>query len=1053
MATERRDASDLFIVDNSDSDWKVMSYLADWCEFSSAMDIATGYFEIGALLGLEEKWQEVDKIRILFGDEVTKRTKRIITQGIVRLSQMLDDSIEAEKDKNDFLIGVPAIVDAIRSNKIVFRVYAKDKFHAKAYITHGRKAVIGSFALVGSSNFTHPGLTDNVELNVKISGAEVRLLQEWYERHWDLAEEVTPEILRTFERHTEPRKPFTIWLKALDEYFRGKELDPDAWDEEKSLVFKVLDKYQQDAYRNLLKIADQNGCAFLCDGVGLGKTYVGLMLIERLVFKDAKQVVLFAPKAAREDVWEPVLKKYLSEVFSSFVNLVVYNHTDLQREGKWPREMRQTIRDADAVIIDEAHNFRNQGLKGEGVKGPSRYRKLQEYLHASERPKQLFFLTATPINNSLHDFRHIVELHTEGVDNYFSSSLGIHNLRAHFIRLEKRILKRLSSTDQLELLTSEQIDEAEEQFHNDRLFNALVVQRSRSYVKESQKLHGGNDALFPERGLPKVAAYNLKATYGNLLEQVRKAFSKKNPLFTLGIYYPLSYWIGDEEDETKKSFEEGRQKQVVTLIRTLFLKRFESSATAFESSCYRLLQKLYAWVKKHAESDHDLRRLAKWDIKHGDLIGVIKDHQVELWPDDSTEDQVEEFLTEDILNAIDKLKPEEFKIDDIIDDTLDDMNQIAEFLQEVAKVTPENDDKLKALKKLLSKNKDIEDQKVIIFTEFSDTARYLERELKGNGIEGVERIDGSSNQKHRSDTIKRFSPYYNETCTADIEKRGKKEIRVLVSTDVLAEGLNLQDATALVNYDLHWNPVRLMQRIGRIDRRFDPEVEKTIIRDHPEQAKFRGKVTYWNFLPPDELDDLLKLYRTVSTKVVVISKTLGIEGQTLLTPEDQYEQIKELNEKYEGQQTETEKLRIEYDTLVKEHPELAESLPKLPLKVFSGKASNHDGAQGVFFCYRIPRPDKNLIEDENGNLRWSDTAGYTVWLLHDLASQRVLTSPGQIAEVIRSYPDTQRKCILDKEELSGIRREMDKLLVKDHLRSLQAPIGVTPVLKCWMELN
>lgn len=130
-------------------------------------------------------------------------------------------------------------------------------------------------------------------------------------------------------------------------------------------------------------IADQYGSAFLCDGVGLGKTYVGLMLIERLVFKEGKQVVLFAPKAAREDVWEPALRRYLERVFSGFVNLVVYNHTDLQRHGKWPREMELTLRDADAVIIDEAHHFRNPGIAGEGVKAPSRYRLLQEYLRSA----------------------------------------------------------------------------------------------------------------------------------------------------------------------------------------------------------------------------------------------------------------------------------------------------------------------------------------------------------------------------------------------------------------------------------------------------------------------------------------------------------------------------------------------------------------------------------------------------------------------------------------------------------------------------------------------
>ena len=216
-----RTGSELFIVDNSDSDWKVRDYLIEWSDLAKAMDIATGYFEIGALLALQEKWQAVERIRILMGDEVSLRTKRAFTAGLNKISQRLEASLEAEKVQNDFLHGVPAIVEAIRAGKIQCRVYRKDKFHAKAYLTHARAAVVGSFGLVGSSNFTQPGLSENVELNVQVRGPEVGLLQEWYERHWQAAEDITPDILRTLERHTEPRPPFVIWFKALDEFFRG----------------------------------------------------------------------------------------------------------------------------------------------------------------------------------------------------------------------------------------------------------------------------------------------------------------------------------------------------------------------------------------------------------------------------------------------------------------------------------------------------------------------------------------------------------------------------------------------------------------------------------------------------------------------------------------------------------------------------------------------------------------------------------------------------------------------------------------------------------------
>ncbi|MGH7176715.1 MAG: phospholipase D-like domain-containing protein, partial [Tepidisphaeraceae bacterium] len=222
--------SELFIVDNSDEDWKVLRYLHDWCQLAKGIDIATGYFEIGSLLALKDEWQKVDQIRILMGDECSLRTKAAFEAGLKKITDALDESIEDAKEKNDFLIGVPAVVDGIRSGKIQCRVYRKAKFHAKAYITHARLDVVGSAALVGSSNFTLPGITENIELNVQITGAPVTVLQEWYEEHWKDAEDVTPEILRVIERHVREYTPFEVYAKSLQEFFRGHEMTETEWE-------------------------------------------------------------------------------------------------------------------------------------------------------------------------------------------------------------------------------------------------------------------------------------------------------------------------------------------------------------------------------------------------------------------------------------------------------------------------------------------------------------------------------------------------------------------------------------------------------------------------------------------------------------------------------------------------------------------------------------------------------------------------------------------------------------------------------------------------------
>lgn len=330
-----KSGSDLFIVDNSDSDWKVHRYLKEWCELSKAIDVATGFFEVGGLLTLDGAWQTVPEIRILMGDEVSKRTRKAFADGLTEITLRLDESIEDEKSKDDFIQGVPAIVAALKSGQIKCRVYRKDKFHAKAYITHAQSEVVGSAALVGSSNLTYPGICDNVELNVQITGSQVTALQEWYDRHWKDAEDVTSDILRVMEHHTKERSPFEVWAKALWEYARDRGPSPDEWDKKSSVIFPKLSGYQRDAYKNLVEIAGRYGGGFLCDGVGLGKTYVGLMLIERMISHHGNRVVLFAPKAAKEDVWEPVVDQLLPHLASDFQPLVSYSHTDLQRKGKW----------------------------------------------------------------------------------------------------------------------------------------------------------------------------------------------------------------------------------------------------------------------------------------------------------------------------------------------------------------------------------------------------------------------------------------------------------------------------------------------------------------------------------------------------------------------------------------------------------------------------------------------------------------------------------------------------------------------------------------------
>jgi len=1039
------DEGPLFIVDNAPDGRSGLDYLREWCELATTFDIATGYFDIGALLALDGYWQKLDGIRVLMGDEVSHSTRQALLDAVARqANQHLDASLEEAKRDDPFLEGAEAVVAALASSKIACRVYNRDKFHAKAYITHGKFDVLGSQALVGSSNFTRPGLTQNVELNIKIeSSSEVAQLQRWYEQHWEDAVDITPEILRTVERHTAEHSPFQVYAASLRALVADQEPGDVAWDQQKSKMFPKLDRYQAEAYSGLVQIAAQHGGAFLCDGVGLGKTYVGLMLLERLVLREGKRVVLLAPKAVREAVWEPDLARHLSHIGgfgggSDFSNLTVFNHTDLSRGGDFIERFDRVAKLADAVVIDEAHHFRNRGRKPveDDPATWSRYRRLARLIQQGERDKQVFLLTATPINNSLNDFGHLIQLFTGDDDRHFLHTLGVPSVQARLNEITRLATKAAGApadvADAPELLQMS--------LSEDPLFQGLVIQRSRKYAQDSQRLEKGAATTFPRRDDPVVVGYALQRGHGRLLDLLDESFQKDKPLFSLAIYYPLAFYKGP--DAAIDPIEENRQRQVVGLIRTNFLKRFESSVFAFERSCDRLMRRLLAFLKRNATDGTERRLYERWVLQHADLLDFVAHRQLELLGDEPMEEDEEsdDLVPAELLDAFERLDPDEYDVPAICGECILDLDQIAKLLEASRAFTAADDDKLAQLIEL-ARERTASGRKLLVFTEFADTARYLGHQLALAGIDRMEQIDGSRGID-RADVIRRFAPYYNGTSSKQLDADGHAEIDVLVATDVLAEGLNLQDATCLANYDIHWNPVRLMQRIGRVDRRMSPEVEAAIVADHPALAEDRRRVAVQNFLPPDELDRLLELYKRVSLKTLLISKTLGIERR-FLTPEDDYEALKEFKASYEGTTSPIEALHLEYQQLLSQHPGLDAELASLPSGVFSGKGAS---ARGVFLCFQLP-----ALDSESGVFTLA--AGHARWYVRapDGEISQALT---EIAELARSAIDTPRVVDADKASLLEAKRAVEKHIKNTYLKSLDAPLDAPPPrLVAWMELT
>ncbi|MFA6541352.1 MAG: helicase-related protein [Bacteroidota bacterium] len=1011
------------ILDNR-NDNTVLNALKRLLPESKNFDVATGYFEIGSLLALDSFWNKLEQIRIVMGDEMTKRTKKELVYTVKTLS---DESIEREKEKDDSLTGLSSIRQSLHSGHISTKVYTKAKFHAKAMLMRTKPPHLSNYGIVGSSNFTEPGLCRNIELNL-LSTEQYQLdaLQKWYEECWKEGEEIKDVILNVIEPHLKEYLPFEVYAKALYEFFLGKEMPTTSWEETESKIYPVLDDLNKAGYKQALKIANDWGGALICDGVGFGKTYIGLMLIERFLH-ERKRVVLIVPKSTRESVWEKRLTEYLDykvdEAYGAQIEIL--NHTDLHRE-KLEKRIERIRERADVIIVDEGHHFRSPNAQ--------RSQKLYDLVEWNKHKKPIFFLTATPINNSLYDLLHLIEYFSRGQSDYFQK-LGIPNLRGDFIKKERAVESKMDLTsvdenDEEALFPDFDIQEAEKILREDKIFQALVIQRSRDYARTYFEKSGSGKFYFPTREDPKVAEYTLAKIYGDLFTRVKASFNKENPFLELTLYNTESK---KREEKTIDSKVKNREKQVIMLIRATMLKRMESSYKAFESSCEDLLRSNARFLRHHAPDKWD-----QWKKDNDAFWETIEKHWKERYQDVDNIDEVEE---DDILPPPKvELDPQFFKVEEIVADIQKDLNQLASFLTFIHQNLDETkDDKLRALENLLNEPP-LTSGRVLIFTQYRDTARYLYRELKKRlPNRSIEEIDSTS-KKDREEIIKRFAPYYNCTPEERVEYL-KKPIEILISTDVLSEGLNLQDANLLINYDLHWNPVRLMQRIGRVDRRLDAEIEKVMGRD-------RCIVQFWNFLPPDELDELLKLYQKVSRKVLRISKTLGIEGGKLLRPDEELEPLRVFNAQYDGIRTVEENMHLAFTELIKWHPELAESLPKLPKRLFSGKKSEKEAMRGVFAAYRFPA---RSVTDEQGNTK--TVPGICCWYFHEFGTDSVVEDLGAIDKTIQSSPETPRHIADTMQELRKSLALIEQQCVRKELKNMNALIGEKATLVCWMEVS
>ena len=1011
------------LIDNVDGN-TLLKVLESLLIKSVSLDIATGTFEIGAFLSLGETWRHLDGIRLLMGDETTRRTKDHLIRA---LQEATDDNIESVKERDDTLHGLAAVQDAIRNGQIAVRVYDKAKFHAKLNLMRAQNSSRVDFATLGSSNFTNPGLTQNVELNSFITDpTHIEKLNGWYDARWEEASEVKAELLHTIERHLKEYPPFTVYAKALHSYFRGREKPADEWEENESVIYRTLSQYQKDGYHAALQIGDTWNGALICDGVGSGKTYIGLMLLERYL-RENKRVLLITPKSIAESVWNSQVDRQLRSKYGRLLreHYDIKLHTDLGRQGGISDEDIEYFREhKDVIIIDEAHHFRNPGS--------NRGRLLMEFA----QNKKLYLLTATPINNKLDDIYHLINYFAQSQRSHFAK-IGVHDFRRHFRGIERQL-----ENENTEI--AEQVEE-DDFLRQDPLLRQVLIQRSRKYIKDAE-MASGTHILFPERVIEPTVDYSLRRVYRTLYDELQAAFDRRDPFLNLAIYNTVKYHKNPEK------WIEQREKQVIGLIRTLVLKRLESSWRAFEATVENLLLKMADWLKKHAPERFDM-----WEGTNRRWWWVVQKHILKRLQEDeiSSQHTPENLQRAMVLNPSeeeydlasveidDDFISDDHDVDRLFDDVVDDMNFLTALLSRIYRLfyadqlasepATEQDDKLQQLLKLL---KEYANEKVLIFTEFCDTARYLYTQLQYAGFRHIEQID-SRRKVNREEIIERFSPCYNGKSSENV-----LQVQTLITTDVLAEGLNLQDASIIINYDLHWNPVRLMQRIGRLDRRLDPEIEGQLGRTNPT-------VHVWNFLPPAELDDILKLRKRVDGKILRISRTLGIEGK-FVSPDDDNETLLLFNERYEGRESIEELMNLERQRISESNPKLWRQLPNLPMRLFSGKAVDDEpppflnrdgdpiqldriGDTGLFCCYEMP----------NGEIKW---------YFYNADEEEVLDNVEEIWPGIRCHENTERWTESGPGGLVDARKQIEHH-IRTYLRDIQAPMGAKPKLIAWMEVS
>lgn len=993
-----------FVIDNNEN--RLSDVLNDLLRETEdrPLDVATAYFAVSGYRLVKDSLHKVGAFRLLLGSEPHTGTDLGLRPDPAAIKARIRGDLEAEPFNEETLRLVEELIAFLRAEKVEVRLFEKGFLHAKAYLFHqdrisndNRADRMRPFAaIVGSSNFTGPGLGSNRELNLvhrvilpeeqavdreaaeraryleyvhdqkatvtpagidvpdearrfiksEVGARAITDLMRWYESQWDESSDFKQELIDLLDASkfgTKEYTPYEIYMKALYEYFKD-ELGEDAVELGRSAV--DLAEFQEDAVKKARRILARYDGVLVADSVGLGKTWIGKKLLEDFAYHRRQKAVVVCPASLRE-MWR-------KELASATIAAQVVGMEELGRDGFDV----QKYGDADVVLIDESHNFRNDKA--------NRYLALDSLVQMNggrgrdgER-KKMILLSATPINNDLYDLANQIRLFTQSQPDYFREA-GIGDFNAYF-RRARRIANHEGQSAGIVLFN---------------LLEEIMVRNTRPYIKAAypNATIKGNQVVFPDRSLHTVS-YNLGATYGGLYDEIVTKIEE----LSLAPYKLEAYRKKSAiRDEQEHEWETGREMALVGIFKTRFLKRLESSVEAFRLSLKRAL----TFEETYKDYLLDGRVVSSRDFQKA-MRYLARDEEDDLAAGSVADELDTVAEAREYIESLPTVDLNQYELRKLTHDVGRDIELLKNLCARIEPLV-ELDGKLERLKELLAT--DLKGRKVLIFSSFKDTTRYVHRRLTEDddwliscGNPNVRRIDSGNNPDERGRILDQFAPIGSGNSDPP-----EKEIDVLISTDVLSEGQNLQDCGVIINYDLTWNPIRLVQRNGRIDRIGSPHDE----------------ISIYNMFPEDELEQLLHLVERLTGRISTIDD-LGLLDASVLgevVHPRTFNTIRRIREQ-DGTVLDEEEARAELagpEILLKHLKELlsresSDQVSELPNGIHSGL--RREKCNGIFFYFQAPR-----LHGEGRR---------HFWRYIDATSHEIKENRYEIAQLIACHPDEPR---------------------------------------------